>query len=57
MRVSDQNPATDSEYIERLTILRLDLEELLARLTELEDDVRHDENVARTADRDWKEDT
>ena len=51
--VSDERPA-DTEYTERVTMLRLEMEELVARLCELEDDMRHDDNVARVNE-EWRD--
>lgn len=41
------NDLPDCEWVERLIALRLDAEELAASLVELEEDMRHGQNVAR----------
>ena len=47
MDVSKETAPADCEYTERANVLRMDLEDLLARLSELVDDMRHEDNVDR----------
>lgn len=49
----EEQPFVDCEWVERLTAFRVEMEDWLARIRELEDDMRHDQNVARVEQEDW----